>query len=216
VSAPPSGAAPDREVAVPAAGGGRPRRVRSQIIDEMLARRRSGESLHDIGIAYGYTSDAAVLYLLRGRGGPSVAEVHAARRANSRDVTERTVRDQEMAQARAAGATLAQIGEQYGLSRERVRQILQRVQPTASRRRNTTVLLPRWTDEELANWLALFVRDSGGPATTSAYAAWAHANPGAPSAFTIGKRLGGWRAALSRDEVANIGLPPIQAGRSEL
>lgn len=55
---------------------------------------------------------------------------------------------------------------------------------------------PRWSDEELVVWVALFLLDAaGGSTATAEYARWARRMDGAPGLQTVLFRLGGWNAA---------------------
>jgi hypothetical protein len=108
----------------------RPRQPLSpDIIEDMLARRRNGESLREIACVHGVTSGAATLYIRKDRQPPSAAEVHATRQAHG----ERATRIESIV-APAPRETLQAIGHLYGLTRERVRQIVDRENgPTAAR-----------------------------------------------------------------------------------
>jgi hypothetical protein len=56
----------------------------------------------------------------------------------------------------------------------------------------------RWTDEEVAGWVARFLDDPKGGGSYAAYSAWASSVPGAPSAQTVRNRLGNWNDARRR------------------
>ena len=55
----------------------------------------------------------------------------------------------------------------------------------------------RWTDHQIAGWVARFLADAETGSSYAAYTGWAQARPDAPAAQTVRNRFGGWSAACA-------------------
>ena len=56
---------------------------------------------------------------------------------------------------------------------------------------------PRWTDAQIAGWVARFLAEAGTGRSYAAYTVWAQARPDAPGAQTVRNRFGSWSAACA-------------------
>jgi hypothetical protein len=157
---------------------GRPRgQVPDDAIADMLARRRMGQTLDQIAAAHGYQSRQGVRYLLGRYGVATAAEAETARNVRRRAIIQGALsgetpatdidgpavsRDAEILRARAAGVTLGEIGQRFGLTRERVRQIVDREDgPTAAQVRAQRAARSVQRGEELAALIHAAIRREG-------------------------------------------------------
>ena len=65
----------------------------------------------------------------------------------------------------------------------------------------------RWTDHQIAGWVARFLVDAETGSSYAAYTGWAQARPEAPAAQTVRNRFGGWSAACAAAAPAADPLP---------
>lgn len=175
----------------------------------MFELRAAGWTLRQIGERYGI-SRQRVDEIVRDRGGPELPDVIAARRAREAEIINE--RSEEIRQWWRAGLSVTTISERLGLPAARVHRSIDTVLTPIDRAyRNRSIVMrtrtPRYSDEQLVAGIREVAAEIGRTPTQEEYRAHAH-ELGVASILTLGKRFGGWQAA-----VVAAGLEPLRHGR---
>jgi transcriptional regulator with XRE-family HTH domain len=176
---------------------------------EMFELRAAGWTLRQIGERYGI-SRQRVDEIVRDRGGPDLPEVIAARRAREAEVVEQRAR--EIREWWRAGLPVSAIAERIGLPAARLHRSIDSVlSPIDRAYRNRSIVMrtrsPRYSEDELLAGIRETANRIGRTPTQEEYRAHAQ-ELGLASILTLGKRFGGWQAA-----VVAAGLEPLAHGR---
>lgn len=176
---------------------------------EMFELRAAGWTLRQIGERYGI-SRQRVDEIVRDRGGPELPDVIAARRAREARIMRE--RSEEIRQWWRAGLPITTIAERLCLPAARVQRAIDTVlTPIDRAHRNRSIVMrtrtPRYSDEQLIAGVQQVANRIGRTPTYEEYRAHAR-ELGIASVLTLGKRFGGWQAA-----VVVAGLEPRPHGR---
>jgi hypothetical protein len=176
---------------------------------EMFELRAAGWTLRQIGERYGI-SRQRVDEIVRDRGGPELPDVIAARRAGEAKIMQE--RSEEIRQWWRAGLPIPAVAERLGLPAARVQRAIDTVlTPIDRAHRNRSIVMrtrtPRYSDEQLIAGVQEVANRIGRTPTQEEYRAHAH-ELGLASILTLGKRFGGWQAA-----VVAAGQEPLAHGR---
>lgn len=176
---------------------------------EMFELRAAGWTLRQIGERYGI-SRQRVDEIVRDRGGPKLPDVIAARRAREAEIMQE--RSEDIRQWWRAGLPITIIAEQLGLPAARVQRAIDGVlTPMDRAHRNRSIVMrtrtPRYTDHQLIDGIRQVAARIERTPTQEEYRAHAH-ELGLASILTLGKRFGGWQAA-----VVAADLEPLAHGR---
>jgi hypothetical protein len=176
---------------------------------EMFELRAAGWTLRQIGERYGI-SRQRVDEIVRDRGGPELPAVIAARRAREAEIMQR--RSEEIRQWWRAGAPITIIAERLALPAARVHRSIDTVlTPMDRAHRNRSIVMrtrtPRYSDQQLIDGIREVAARIERTPTQDEYRAHAH-ELGHASILTLGKRFGGWQAA-----VVAADLKPLAHGR---
>lgn len=176
---------------------------------EMFELRAAGWTLRQIGERYGI-SRQRVDEIVRERGGPELPEVIAARRAREAGIIEQ--RAEEIREWWRAGLSVTTIAERVGLPAARMQRTIDGVlSPMDRAYRNRSIVMrtrtPRYSEEELLAGIRESASRIGRTPTQEQYRVHAQ-ELGLASILTLGKRFGGWQAA-----VVAAGLEPLSHAR---
>ncbi|MGZ4180688.1 MAG: homing endonuclease associated repeat-containing protein [Solirubrobacteraceae bacterium] len=188
--------------------GGRPRPL-SDRDREMFELRAAGWTLRQIGERYGI-SRQRVDEIVRDRGGPELPDVIEARRAREAEIMRK--RSEEIRQWWRAGLPVTIIAARLGLPAARVQRSIDSVlTPMDRAHRNRSIVMRtrtrRYTDQQLIDGVREVAAQIGRTPTQEEYRAHAQ-ELGLASILTLGKRFGGWQAA-----VVAADLEPLPHGR---
>ena len=178
---------------------------RAQTMDEMY---QLGATLQEVGTAFGVTRERVRQILNEAGFGTDRAERAVA-------IRERRQREHVAAvlEAFRRSSDARQVARELELPYELVNDILCEHVPTGERRAHWKKPKPKYSDEELIEFLQIASRTLGGVLTTAAYTSFARARKTSdgrnwPTHQTHFNRFGSWRLAL---EAAGLAANPASA-----